>query len=101
MTKAGWRSITVCDTVLFNYVPYRGLSLGLKYPVGIVLTLNECTYSRPSNNDQGRNILLLTTYGGIGSNGVWVPFIDRVPNDRPFHKCNKCCDLVLTVTVLT
>ena len=20
---------------------------------------------------------------------VWVPFIDRVPNDRPFHKCNK------------
>ena len=19
---------------------------------------------------------------------VWVPFIDRVPNDRPFHKCN-------------
>ena len=20
---------------------------------------------------------------------VLVPFIDRVPNDRPFHKCNK------------
>ena len=22
-------------------------------------------------------------------NSVWVPFIDRVPNDRPVHKCNK------------
>ena len=30
-----------------------------------------------------------------------VPFIDTVPNDRPFHKCNKFGDLVLTVTVLT
>ena len=35
------------------------------------------------------------------SSSVWVPFIDRVPNDRPFHKCNTFCDLVLTVTVLT
>ena len=32
---------------------------------------------------------------------MWVPFIDRVPNNRPFHKCNKFSDLVLTVTVLT
>ena len=32
---------------------------------------------------------------------VWVPFVDRVPNDRTFHKCNKLDDLVLTVTVLT
>ena len=23
------------------------------------------------------------------SYSVWVPFINRVPNDRPFHKCNK------------
>ena len=24
---------------------------------------------------------------------MWVPFNDRVPNDRPFHKCNKFGDL--------
>ena len=36
-----------------------------------------------------------------GPSSVWVPLIDRVPNDRPFHKCNKFGDLVLNVTVLT
>ena len=24
----------------------------------------------------------------VHTSSVWVPFIDRVLNDRPFHKCN-------------
>ena len=33
--------------------------------------------------------ILLRAKTTTPSISVWVPSIERVPNDRPFHKCNK------------
>ena len=47
--------------------------IGFKYEIKIF------TYS---------SVMLVVTTYEKATCSVWVPFIDRVPNDRPFHKCN-------------